>query len=424
MRMMMRDGIGGLHIFSNSGGMEMIRRTDISRARRILHGVIHHTKLDYSHTFSRLSGNEVYLKTENTQRTGSFKIRGAYNLISALSEEEGRNGVVAASAGNHAQGVAYAAAAVGIDSTIVMPEGTPISKVSATRGYGAEVVLHGSGYDESYARARQIQEETGATFVHAFDDERIIAGQGTIGLEILEDLAQVDAVVVPIGGGGLISGIGLAIKETNPRVRIIGVEAEGAASVTRSLAAGEVVALEGANTIADGISVKRPGEITFPLIQRYVDEVVTVNDEEIASSVLLGLERAKMVTEGAGAVALAAMLFEKTDLRDKVVVSILSGGNIDVNFVSRIIEQGLMKSGRRVALGTVIPDRPGHLQSFLRIVAEQGANVLTISQDRLDVRVPLDKVEVQVVLETQGSAHVGRIVEALREADYGVTVAS
>ncbi len=399
-------------------------RNDVLRACSRLQGVIHHTRLDYSSTFSKISGNEIYLKTENTQRTGSFKIRGAYNLVSSLSHQESRNGVVAASAGNHAQGVAYAAARAGIDATIVMPEGTPISKVSATRGYGAEVLLEGAGYDEAYTCARDIQAETGATFVHAFDDERVIAGQGTIGLEILEDLADIDAVVVPIGGGGLISGMGLAIKEANPRVRVIGVESEGAACVAHSLEVGSISALDTAKTIADGISVKCPGGITFPLIQKYVDDVVVVSDEEIASAMLLGLERAKMVIEGAGAASLAAMLFDKTNLRDRAVVPVLSGGNIDVNFIARIIDQGLMKSGRRISLSTIITDQPGNLQRFLRTVADQEANVLTISQDRLDVRVPLDKVEVHVVLDTQGSDHVRRLLDALRAAKYDVTIIS
>ncbi|MDK2824058.1 MAG: threonine dehydratase [Clostridia bacterium] len=400
----------------------MVELQDIWRARENLAGVIHHTNLDLSHTFSELSGNKVYLKTENLQKTGSFKIRGAYNKIASLDEKEKQKGVIAASAGNHAQGVAFGANKAGIPATIVMPEGAPLSKVIATRGYGANVLLYGSIYDDAFNKAQEIQNETGAVFVHAFDNKEVIAGQGTIGLEILDELPDVDAILVPIGGGGLISGIATAVKSLKSSIKIIGVEAEGAACVKTSREKGEVFPLTSVHTIADGIAVKCPGSFTFDLIQKYVDDVVTVSDEEIASTILLLLERAKLVAEGAGATALAALVYRKNLIKNKKVAVIVSGGNIDVNFMSRIIEKGLVKTGRNVKLTTIMSDKPGSLQHFLSIIAENKANVISIHHDRLDPDIPLDKAQVDVVLETQSSDHVKELISNLKKHGYVVNV--
>jgi len=400
----------------------MIKLQDIWQAKENLAGVIHHTNLDLSFTFSQLSENKVFLKTENLQKTGSFKIRGAYNKIACLDSKAKEKGVIAASAGNHAQGVAFGASKAGIVSTIVMPEGAPLSKVIATRGYGANVILHGSGYDDSYKRALEIQKETGAAFVHAFDDMEVIAGQGTIGLEILDDLPDVDAILAPIGGGGLISGIAAAVKCLKPSVKIFGVEAEGAACVLSSRQKGKLDTLTSAQTIADGIAVKCPGTVTFDLIQKYVDDVITVSDEEIASTILLLLERSKLVAEGAGATALAALVYRKKLLQNKKVAVVISGGNIDVNFMSRIIEKGLVKTGRNVKLTTIMLDKPGNLQHFLSIIAENKANVISINHDRLDPDVALDKAHVDVVLETQSADHVSQLVTNLKIQGYEVKI--
>ncbi|NLT95584.1 MAG: threonine ammonia-lyase [Clostridia bacterium] len=404
------------------GGFFVVKLQDIWQARENLADVIHQTRLDLSFTFSELSGNEVYLKTENLQKTGSFKIRGAYNKIASLSPEERKKGVIAASAGNHAQGVAFGATKAGISSTIVMPEGAPLAKVIATRGYGAEVVLHGAVYDDAFNKALELQKETGATFVHAFDDPEVIAGQGTIALEILDELPDVDVVFVPIGGGGLISGIAVAIKSVKPKVKVIGVEAEGAACVFASRQKGEICTLASASTIADGIAVKCPGTLTFELIQEYVDDVVTVSDEEIASTILLLLERAKLVAEGSGAAALAALLYRKNLVINKKVAVIISGGNIDVNIMSRIIEKGLVKTGRNVKLATAMLDKPGNLQRFLSIIAENKANVISITHDRLDPNIPIDKAQVEVVLETQSSEHIARLIEIFKQQGYEVNI--
>lgn len=398
----------------------MIELCDIVRARENLRSVVHHTPMDSSQTFSRLSHNQIHLKLENMQRTGSFKIRGAHNFISALDPATRPQGVIAASAGNHAQGVAYAAQASGIPATIIMPEGTPISKIQATRSYGARVVLDGLVFDDSLAIARQRCKETGATLVHAFDHPLTIAGQGTLGLEIIEDLPEVEAIVVPIGGGGLIAGIALAAKAAKPDITLIGVEAEGAASAKRSLERGTISPLAETHTIADGISVKAPGEMTFEIMKQYLDDVVTVTDDEIASAVLLLIERAKVVAEGAGAASLAAMLYHKTSLSNKTTAAVISGGNIDANFVSRIIEKGLVKTGMRLSLSTVIPDNPGNLTRLLTTIAENRANVLSINHDRLDAKVSLDKVEIGVVLETEGLDHASELVRTLQAEGYGV----
>lgn len=399
----------------------IVTLADIVKAREALDSVVHHTALDKSHTFSTLTGNEVYLKLENLQKTGSFKIRGAYNRINSLSSEEKSHGVIAASAGNHAQGVAYGAGQAGIKATIVMPEIAPLAKITATRGYGAEVVLAGGVYDESFKKALELQAQTGQTFIHAFDDPAVIAGQGTIGLEILQDLEEVDAVVVPIGGGGLIAGIAVAVKELAPRVKVYGVQAQGAPAMYMSKKAHAIKTTKEAETFADGIAVKVPGDITFSLIDKYVDDIVVVDDEAIASTILMLLERAKLMVEGAGAISLAAALNDKIPAKGKVV-SVISGGNVDVNFISRIIERGLVKAGRRVCLQTIVVDRPGNLQRLLASVAQAQANVLYVSHDRVERHVPLGQAVVEIGLETKDVLHTEQIMVSLRHEGYNVEI--
>ena len=394
---------------------------DIDQARKALAGVIHHTTLDRSNTFSELTGNEIFLKLENMQKTGSFKIRGAYNKISNLTPEEKARGVIAASAGNHAQGVAYGAKRAGIKATIVMPEIAPLAKITATRGYGAEVVLAGGVYDEAYNRAVELQADNGQTFIHAFNDPAVIAGQGTIGLEILQDLEDVDAVVVPVGGGGMIAGIAVAIKEMAPHVKVYGVQAQGAPAMYMSKKAHAIKTTKDAETFADGIAVKIPGDVTFGLIDTYVDDIVVIDDEAIANTILMLLERAKLMVEGAGAISLAAVLNDKIPAKGKIV-SVISGGNVDVNFISRIIERGLVKAGRRVRLQTVVVDRPGSLQRLLSNIARLQANVLYVSHDRVERHVPLGQAVVEIGLETRDVLHTEHIMASLRHEGYTVEI--
>ena len=391
----------------------------IQQAHAAMRGIVHKTSLDRSSTFSAMTGCDLYLKLENLQKTGSFKIRGAYNKIQSLSDEEKKRGVIAASAGNHAQGVAYAATSAGIKSTIVMPEVAPLAKTMATRGYGAEVVLHGAVYDEAFNKAQAIQQETGQTFIHAFNDYDVIAGQGTVGLEILEDLEDVSAIVVPIGGGGLIAGIAIAVKELAPHVKIYGVQAQGAPAVYMSKRMNALKTTPDAVTFADGIAVKIPGDLTFSIIDKYVDDVFVIDDEATASTILMLLERAKLMVEGAGAVSLAAVLNGRIPSQGKVV-SVISGGNIDVNFISRIIERGLVKAGRRIKITTLIADRPGALQRLLSIVAQQRANVIHIYHDRVERNVPLSQAIVEISLETRDWLHTEEILANLRQAGYTV----
>lgn len=394
----------------------------MNEARRRLAGVAFLTPLDFSSTFSELTRNQVYFKLENVQKTGSFKIRGAFNKIQSLSGKERKRGVIAASAGNHAQGVAYAATRAGIPCVIVMPEGAPISKVAAARGYGASVVLAGGGYDDAYRAARKMQLESGATFVHGFDDIDVIAGQGTIALELLDVLPQLDAVLVPVGGGGLIAGIAFAIKKLKPQALVIGVQAAGAPAVQLSLSHNQLCELDHTSTFADGIAIRRPGETTFALIRQYVDDLVVVDDEEIAEAILLLLERTKTVVEGAGAVGLAALLHQKTTLEGAHTVILLSGGNIDMNVLSIIIERGLAKTGRCVRLRTVLTDRPGNLHSLLAAVAEAGANVISISHDRIKPTVPLKQAEIELALETKNQEHIARILNILKNLGYCIDI--
>jgi len=390
----------------------------IVEARRRLTGVAHHTPLDFSNTFSEMTGNSVFLKLENMQKTGSFKIRGAYNKVMSLSEDERRHGVIAASAGNHAQGVAYAATRAGMPCTVVMPDGAPISKVMATRRYGAKVVLAEGGYEEAYRLALELQELSGATYVHGFDDVEVMAGQGTIALELIEDMPEMEAILIPVGGGGLIAGMSVALKKLRPGIRIIGVQACGAQAASLSFKEGGRKEIDHTCTFADGISIRKPGEKTLPIILQYVDEIVTVDDEEIANSVLLLLERSKIVAEGAGAVGLAALVHKKTSLSGAKTVVLLSGGNIDVNILSIIIERGLVKSGRYVRLRAIITDQPGNLRKLLSAVADARANVITISHDRVKPSIPLKQAEVELALETRDQEHIDQILAVLSQIGY------
>ncbi len=371
-----------------------------------------------SEEMSQLTGNSVYLKLDNLQRTGAFKERGALNKLLTLTEEERSRGVIAASAGNHAQGLAYHAGRHGIRAQIVMPLTTPLIKVSATKGYGAEVVLHGANYDEACEEALRRSEQSGMTFVHPFDDEVVIAGQGTMGLEILQQVPDMEALVAPIGGGGLIAGVACAVKETNPKVRVIGVQPARLPSMKVAIAEGHPVTLSPAATIADGIAVRRAGEKTLPLIQKYVDDIVTVDEEEIANAVLLLLEREKTLAEGAGAAAIAALINRKTPLNGKKVAVLVCGGNIDVSLLSRIMERGLVKDGRLVRLRVHLPDYPGALHRLTGILAQHRANIVETSYDRAYYGVNLGDTAIDITMETRGPDHIAELLSALSASGY------
>ena len=401
---------------------EILRPEEIEAARERIRQHIYDTPLEHSSEFSALLGNKIYHKLENLQVTGSFKIRGGLNAIFNLSEEERSAGIVAASAGNHAQGIAYGAQIVGIPAAIVMPIGTPLVKLSNVRKFGAEVIQVGENYDESAAHAKDLAASRGAHLIHAFNNRNVIAGQGTIGLELLEQLPDMDAVLVPVGGGGLISGIGSIIKARAPHVQVIGVQATGSDSMVRSLAAGEVRSMEHPITIADGIRVAAPGPITFEIARRVVDQIVTVDDDEIANAVLMLIERDKSVVEGAGATPLAAMLHGKVGLCGKNVVLVLSGGNIDVNVLSRIIDRGLVKTGRLVRLVLTLPDTPGSLAAVTTHLARLGANVLQVSHDRAFSHARLDETTVEFALETRGGPHAQEVVRGLESEGYAVQI--
>jgi threonine dehydratase len=399
----------------------MIELADVLEARERVAETARTTPLDYSHTYSNMTGAEVHLKLENFQRTGSFKIRGATNRIKTLSDAEKAAGVVTASAGNHAQGVALAATRTGVDAKIVMPEHAPISKVNATRNYGAEVVLHGADYDEAAEKAHELEDAEDRTYVHAFDDEKVMAGQGTIGLEILDDLPEVDTVIVPIGGGGLISGIATAVKAKKPDTRVVGVQAEGASSVATSLQKGEVYELDSVETIADGIATRSVGEQTFEVIQERVDEVVTVPDDHIAMAITYLLERSKTLVEGAGAVPLAALLSGHVDYEEgEVVCPALCGGNIDLNMLTTVVMRGLVETGRYLKIQTVLKDRPGSLEKLLEVVADHKANIYAIQHDRTSREIGMSDTEVELDLETRGPEHVESLLAAIREHGYEV----
>ena len=396
----------------------MLSVNDFQAAAGRLKNVIHTIPLSSSKTFSEMSGAEVYLKYENQQKTGSFKVRGAYNKIMKRYEEGGLTAVVASSAGNHAQGVAFAASQIGVPATIVMPRSTPIAKVSATKGYGAKVVLHGAIYDEAYAKACEIVEQEGAEFIHPFDDEDVMAGQGTIALEILSDLPTVDMVFVPAGGGGLISGIAACIKQINPRIQVIGVQAEGANSIVASFQKDQIMPSASVHTIADGIAVKTPGAKTMAYINQYVDKMVTVSDSEIAGAILLLIERTKQVVEPAGAAPLAAVLNQKIDIAGKKVCCVLSGGNIDVSFIHKIVEKGLVTRCRHLKFSTIMPDAPGALERFAHLVADQNANIIRFQHDRVQADLDIGDAIIHVVCEVGGKEHGERLLHTLRQNGY------
>ena len=398
--------------------MERVTLTSIMTARARIGEAIHVSPCHLSHSLSSLTGLPLHLKLENLQRTGSFKERGALNKLLTLSNAERERGVIAASAGNHAQGVAFHAAARNIRVQIVMPLATPLVKVAATRGYGAEIILYGANYDEAYDEAMRRRVVEGRTFIHPFDDPEVIAGQGTIGLELLEQVPDIEAVVVPIGGGGLIAGIACALKESNPAIRVVGVESEKLPSMLRARAAGKPITIAAEATIADGIAVRRVGDLTFPLVTRYVDEIVTVDDEEIASAILTLLEQEKTLAEGAGAAALAAVVQAKTNLRHRRTVVLICGGNIDVSLLAKIIERGLVKDGRLLRMRVYLQDRPGALLHLTEILARERANIVETVHNRAYYGVSLGETVIDVTLETRGSTHITAISHALREAGF------
>ena len=363
---------------------------------------------------------EIYLKTENLQVTGAFKARGAYYKISQLTEEEKKKGVIACSAGNHAQGVALAAARHNIKALICIPNSAPISKVEATKSYGADVCLVEGTYDDAHDKSVELQKETGATFIHPFDDEMVIAGQGTIGLEILDQLPDVDAVIVPIGGGGLISGVAYAVKSLNPNVKVYGVQSAGAPSMYLSLAHDSIETLDTVNTFADGIAVKTPGELTFDLCKKYVDEIITVTDDEVATAILTLIEKQKLISEGAGAVSVAAALFSKLPIKGKKVCCLVSGGNIDVTILSRVIDRGLQKTGRLAEFTIALTDKPGELQTVSKIISKLGANVVAVSHDRADLNTDINSCYLRLSLETRNHEHIQKIKEELAKKGYRI----
>ena len=394
--------------------------SEIMAASRRLKPILHHTELDLSSTFSRMAGGNIYLKCENRQKTGSFKIRGATNKLSAMIERGERRPVVASSAGNHAQGVACAAASFGVPATIVMPKTAPIAKIQATEGYGAKVVLAGSCYDEAYARACEICEEEGAAFLHPYNDVEVIAGQGTLGLEILGDLPTVDMIVVPAGGGGLLAGVLAAVKQINPRVKVYGVQAEGADAIAQSFHKKTLVCTDSVSTIADGIAVKSPGDITVDIINSLCDGVVTVSDLQISDAILLLMERCKMIVEPSGATPVAAVLNGKLDVKGKNVVCLLSGGNIDVSFVQSIIEQGMAARHRRIRFTAKLLDRPGSLVQLLGILADSSANVLTIEHDKLSAGLNPNEIKVHIACEVGGRDHAEAVLRELKNHGYEI----
>ena len=365
-------------------------------------------------------GTEIHLKTENLQITGSFKVRGAYYKMSQLTEEERSHGVIACSAGNHAQGVALAATRNGISSLICLPAGAPISKVEATRRFGAQIEMVPGAYDDAYARALQLRDEKGYTFIHPFDDEEVIAGQGTIGLELLEQLPDADAVIVPIGGGGLCAGVAFAIKQLNPRCKVYGVQAAGAPSMRDALVNGEIGTLSAVKTIADGIAVKRPGDLTYELIKKYVDDVVTVTDDEVATAILALIEQQKLIAEGAGAVSVAAAMFHKVPIEGKKVICLLSGGNIDVTILSRVISRGQLKTGRSADITVALTDKPGQLSAVSKIVSDLGGNVVGVYHDRTELDADITGCYLRLILETRDQAHVDEIAAAIEAAGYHI----
>ena len=379
---------------------------------------IYESPLVHSKMLSDLTGNAIYLKLENLQMTGSFKERGALNRILTMTDDEKRRGVIAASAGNHGQGVAFHAARRGISAQIWMPRSTPLIKLSATRAHGADVVLHGSSYDEAYEAAVERSLHRNATFVHAFDDEEVIAGQGTIGLEILAQNPALDVIVVPVGGGGLIAGVGCAVKERNPRVEVIGVQTSRLPSMKAALELEEPVNLPAASTLADGIAVRKAGTLTLPLVRKYVDHLVTVEEADIAAAILVLLEQEKTLAEGAGAIALAAMLQGRTGHKGKNIAVLVSGGNLDVNVLSRIIEQGMVRDGRRLRLRVRLPDYPGALEGLASVIAKASANIVETSYNRAHYGVSLSEAAIDITMETRGRDHASELLSTLMDSRY------
>ena len=388
--------------------------SDIYDAKEVLKDVISKTPIVHA---TKIHEN-LWIKAENLQGTGAFKLRGAYNKLSSLTPEEREKGVIAASAGNHAQGVAYSCMKMGIKGTIVMPKTAPLSKIEATRSYGVTVELQGDTFNDAYEYAKNLQEITGAVFIEPFDDPYVIAGQGTIGLEILEKMNDVDTVIVPIGGGGLISGIAAAIKSLRPNCRVIGVQSEHAPSMKESLEQNKMIKLENVSTIADGIAVKTPGNLTFELCKQYVDEVVTVSEEEIAAAILTLLEKMKMVAEGAGATSVAAAMFNKIDLENHKCVAVLSGGNIDVNLLSKIIDLGLMKTGRKAVINMNVIDKPGNLSRVIELISQTGANIISVNHNRIQNAILFNQCRVGIIIETNNQAHIDEVMRIVKENGY------
>ncbi len=391
---------------------------DVYRAVKQLDGIITKTELIHSPFFSQSCGNDVFIKPENLQNTGSFKLRGAYNKISQLSEAEKAKGVITASAGNHAQGVAYAAQKLGVKAVITMPATTPIIKVEATRSYGAEVVLSGDSYDDAYAKSLELQKEHGYVFIHPFNDVEVLLGQGTTAIEIYNQLKDVDAILVPIGGGGFASGVALASKAINPHVKVIGVEPEGAACMKNSLAHGKVTSLSQVDTVAEGTAVKTPGDLTFEFIRKYVDEIITVSEFEIMSALLSLIEKHKLIAEGAGVLSLAAL--NKLGFKGKKVVPIVSGGNIDISTISALINKALIARGRIFCFTVNLPDKPGQLLKVAQILADENANVIKLDHNQAKVTDSFKQVQLEVTVETQGQDHVDRVVSALEKNGFTI----
>ena len=396
----------------------MAKLEDFIKAKEKLSKVLLETHLIYSPIFSKESGNKVFIKPENLQKTGSFKIRGAYNKISNLTVDEKKRGVIASSAGNHAQGVAYGAKESGIKAVIVMPKSTPLIKVESTKQYGAEVILHGDVYDDAYKKAKELEEKEGYVFVHPFNDEDVLDGQGTIALEILEELPETDIILVPIGGGGLISGIACAAKILKPEIKIIGVEPEGAASAYEAIKENKVVELKEANTIADGTAVKKIGDLNFEYIKKYVDEIITVSDYELMEAFLLLVEKHKIIAENSGILSVAAT--KKIKEKNKKVVSVISGGNIDVLMISSMINKGLIRRDRIFNFSVNIPDKPGELAKVVDLIAELGANVVKLEHNQFKNLSRFKDVELQVTVETNGSEHIKNLVQAFEEKGYEI----
>lgn len=393
----------------------MLTLDNVYRASHTLKSVIRKTDVIFAPKLR--TDAEIYLKTENLQITGSFKVRGSYYKMSRMTAEEKARGVIACSAGNHAQGVALAAQKNGIKSVICLPDGAPISKVEATKSYGAEVCLVEGVYDDAYRKALELRDEKGYSFIHPFNDEDVIAGQGTIALEVIEQLPELDAIVVPVGGGGLISGIAYTIKTLCPNVKVYGVQASGAPSMANSIRDGRIEELASVSTIADGIAVKTPGTLTYELCQKYVDEIVTVTDDEISAAILTLMEQQKLVTEGAGAAAVAAVMFNKVDVKGKKTVCVLSGGNIDVTILSRVIRRGLLMSGRTCQLMIELVDKPGQLKNVSRIIADLGGNVTSVHHERANEGSDVNGCYLRIILETRNFEHIAEIKRAL--TDFG-----